>query len=102
MQAVVEIKGKQYLVAAGSRIRVATFPDEAGKIITIPSVIMTMDGKKIATGKTGQVVKAKVVAHGLGEKIRIFKHHAKKRYRRTAGLRQGYTELHIESTEAAK
>lgn len=99
MQAVVEIKGKQYLVAQGSRIRVASVADKAGTTIMFPSLIMTMDGKKVRTGKTGMVVKAKVLAHGLGEKIRVFKHHAKKRYRRTQGHRQAYTELQIESIE---
>jgi large subunit ribosomal protein L21 len=45
----------------------------------------------------GVTVEAKVVGHGRGEKIRVFKMKRRKDYRRTYGHRQNYTELEIMS-----
>lgn len=100
MHAVVEIKGKQFLVTPGSRIKVATLAEEAGKDIIFESVILASDKDVLSDKKT--TVTAHVVSHGLGKKIRVFKHHAKKRYRRTQGHRQAYTELQITDVKAGK
>ena len=48
----------------------------------------------------GAKVTAKVVAHGKGEKVYIFKYKAKSNYRRRQGHRQPYTEVLIEKIEA--
>ena len=45
----------------------------------------------------GATVKATVVAHGRGEKVRIFKMRRRKHYQKHQGHRQNYTELRIES-----
>jgi large subunit ribosomal protein L21 len=42
-------------------------------------------------------VKARVVSHGRGEKVRIFKHRRRKHYAKTQGHRQNYTELSVEA-----
>ena len=63
----------------------------------------------IALGKDGKVfvgeelanvkVNAKVVSHGKGKKVIVFKYKPKKDYRRKQGHRQPYTELVIETVE---
>ena len=47
----------------------------------------------------GAKVTAKVVEHGKGSKIRIFKYKAKSNYRRRQGHRQPYTMVEIEKIE---
>jgi large subunit ribosomal protein L21 len=41
-----------------------------------------------------------VIAHGRGEKLRIFKMRRRKNYRRTQGHRQNYTEIRIDAISA--
>jgi large subunit ribosomal protein L21 len=52
---------------------------------------MTM-GAPLVSGAT---VTAKVVAHGRGDKVRIYKMRRRKHYRKTQGHRQNYTEIEI-------
>jgi large subunit ribosomal protein L21 len=44
---------------------------------------------------SGASVTAKVVSHGRGDKIRIFKMRRRKHYRKTMGHRQNFTEIEI-------
>jgi large subunit ribosomal protein L21 len=44
---------------------------------------------------SGAAVKAKVLAHGLHDKVRIFKLRRRKHYKKSQGHRQRYTELQI-------
>lgn len=101
MRAIVAVKGKQFLVSKGDVIRVATHDLEVGKSVELP-VVLTADGAKVEHAAEANVAKATVVSHGLGVKIMIFKHHAKKRYRRKNGHRQGYTELRIDEITPVK
>jgi large subunit ribosomal protein L21 len=41
------------------------------------------------------LVKAKVIAHGRGDKVHIFKMRRRKHYRKSQGHRQNYTEIEI-------
>jgi large subunit ribosomal protein L21 len=43
----------------------------------------------------GAKVSAKVLAHGRGDKVRIFKLRRRKHYRKSQGHRQNYTEIEI-------
>jgi len=63
-------------------------------------VLMVGDGDAVRVGQptlAGATVKATVLAHGRGEKIRIFKMRRRKHYQKHQGHRQNYTELRIES-----
>ena len=46
--------------------------------------------------KVGAKVKATVVSHGRGDKVKIFKMRRRKHYQKHQGHRQGYTELKID------
>jgi large subunit ribosomal protein L21 len=48
----------------------------------------------------GAKVTAKVVKHGKGKKIIVFKYKPKKNYKRKKGHRQPFTQVVIESIEA--
>lgn len=104
MYAVIKTGGKQYRVAAGERLKIERIPGEVGAELVINEVLMVADGEKVSTGNpliSGASVKAKVLGHGRGEKIRIFKMKRRKNYRRTQGHRQDYTEISIESISQA-
>jgi large subunit ribosomal protein L21 len=98
MYAVIKTGGKQYKVAAGEKLKIESISAEVGSQIEIDQVLMVADGDKITTGTplvSGAVVKATVVSHGRGEKVKIFKLRRRKHYRKTLGHRQNYTEIEI-------
>jgi large subunit ribosomal protein L21 len=49
----------------------------------------------------GARVKATVLAHGRGEKLKIFKLRRRKHYQKTQGHRQNYTEVRIDDIVGA-
>jgi large subunit ribosomal protein L21 len=98
MYAVIKTGGKQYKVSAGEKLKIESISAEVGAQIEIDQVLMVADGDNITTGTplvAGAVVKATVVSHGRGEKIKIFKLRRRKHYRKTLGHRQNYTEIEI-------
>jgi large subunit ribosomal protein L21 len=100
MYAVVKTGGKQYKVAPGEKLKVEQIPADVGADVVLEQVLMVGDGDAVRVGQptlAGATVKATVVAHGRGEKIRIFKMRRRKHYQKHQGHRQNYTELRIES-----
>ena len=100
MYAVVKTGGKQYKVAPGEKLKVEQIPADVGAEVILDQVLMVGDGDAIRLGQpnvTGATVKATVVAHGRGEKIRIFKMRRRKHYQKHQGHRQNYTELKIDA-----
>ena len=98
MYAVVETGGKQYRVSLGSNFRVEKLPQNVGDVVDIPRVLLLSDEGKIQAGNPiveGVSVKAEIVGHGRNKKIRVFKMKRRKKYRRTQGHRQAFTELRI-------
>ncbi len=103
MYAVIKTGGKQYRVSAGEKVRVETIEAEVGAEVVLDQVLMVGDGDKVSVGKpliTGAAVKATVVSHGRGDKVRIFKHRRRKHYKKQAGHRQNYTEIQISGISA--
>ena len=98
MYAVIKTGGKQYRVSAGEKLKVESLPAEVGAEITLDQVLMVADGDNVRMGTptvSGASVKATVVGHGRGEKLKIFKMRRRKHYRKTQGHRQNYTEIQI-------
>ena len=101
MLAVIKTGGKQYLVSPGDKIKVELLEAEAGKEITFGEVLLcdkTGDGKAMQVGTplvSGAKVTARVLIHGKGKKLIIFKYKPKKRYKRKIGHRQQFTEVEI-------
>jgi large subunit ribosomal protein L21 len=103
MYAVVKTGGKQYRVGPGQKLKVETLPAEVGAEVVLGDVLMVADGDKVTMGSpllAGAQVTAKVLAHGRGDKVRIFKMTRRKHYRKTQGHRQNFTELEITGIKA--
>jgi large subunit ribosomal protein L21 len=103
MYAVVETGGKQYRVVVGEQLRVEKLPGMTGEVIDLPRVLAVIQGEDVKIGNPlleGASVKAEVMAHGRDKKIRIFKMKRRKKYRRTQGHRQAYTQLKVTEISA--
>ena len=100
MYAVVKTGGKQHKVTVGEKLNVEQIPAELDSQIELNEVLMIADGDKVTVGAptvAGAKVVAKVVAHGRGEKIRIFKMRRRKHYQKRQGHRQNFTQIEIVS-----
>ena len=98
MYAIIESCGKQYKVAEGDVVFFEKLNIEEGKKVTFDNVVLVSDDKKVEVGAPyvkGVKVEGKVVSHGKGKKILVYKYKAKKNYRRTQGHRQPYTKVEI-------
>ena len=98
MYAVVKTGGKQYRVSAGEKLKVEQIPADVGGEIALDQVLLVADGEAVMLGTplvAGATVKAKVIGHGRGDKVRIFKRRRRKHYRKSQGHRQNYTEIEI-------
>ena len=103
MYAVVKTGGKQYRVVAGDKLKVEQIPADVGAQVILDQVLMVGEGDSVRLGQptlAGVSVKATVVSHGRGEKVKIFKMRRRKHYQKHQGHRQGYTELKIDAIDA--
>lgn len=103
MYAIVETGGKQLKVSQGNTIYVEKLNAEVGSTVTLDKVFLVGDDTGVKVGKPtldGAKVVAKVLDHGRGKKIVVFKYKSKKNYHKKQGHRQPYTKLVIESIEA--
>ncbi|OWY37667.1 50S ribosomal protein L21 [Xenophilus sp. AP218F] len=100
MYAVIKTGGKQYKVVVGQKLKVEQIPADIDSQIVLEEVLMVADGEQVMVGAplvAGAAVKATVVAHGRGEKVRIFKMRRRKHYQKHQGHRQNFTELRIDA-----
>ena len=103
MYAVVRTGGKQYRLGVGDSVKVEKLSDEVGNIVELSQILMVSDGGEVKVGTplvTGASVKAKIVGHGRNKKIRVFKMKRRKKYRRTQGHRQAFTQLKVTEINA--
>jgi large subunit ribosomal protein L21 len=99
MYAVIKTGGKQYKVAPGEKLKVELLPADVGTQVTLDQVLLVGDEASVRLGQpvvAGASVTATVLAHGRGEKLRIFKMRRRKHYQKHQGHRQGFTELQID------
>ena len=104
MYAIIESCGKQYKVAEGDVVFFEKLDVEEGKKITFDNVVLVSDDKKVEVGAPyvkGVKVEGKVVSHGKGKKILVYKYKPKKNYRRTQGHRQQNTKVEITKIKTA-
>jgi large subunit ribosomal protein L21 len=103
MYAVIKTGGKQYRVTKGETLKIETVAGDVGSAITLDKVLMVGDGDKVSVGKpllNGAAVKATIVSHGRGDKVKIFKMKRRKHYQKHQGHRQNYTEIRIDGISA--
>jgi large subunit ribosomal protein L21 len=96
--AIVRLGGKQYRVAVGDSLLVDRLPVEEGNSLTLqPLLVRTADGGYDAAVIKGAKVKARVLEHTLGEKVRVFTYKPKKTFKKTRGHRSRLSRVSIES-----
>jgi len=97
MIAVIKTGGKQYIVKPGDKLKVEKLEKKEGEEISFSDVLLVEKNKKVDIGTplVKAEVTAKVLSHGKGDKVIVFKYKAKKRYSRKIGHRQPYTEIEI-------
>ncbi len=103
MYAIIQTGGKQYRVAEGDVLNVEKLAVEAGGEYVFDQVLSVVNDADVKIGAPvveGAKVTAKVVEHGKGEKIFVFKYKAKSNYRKRQGHRQPYTQVEIVSIQA--
>ncbi|MEZ5507720.1 MAG: 50S ribosomal protein L21 [Gammaproteobacteria bacterium] len=103
MYAVFVSGGKQHRVTEGDVVRLELLEADAGQTIEFDQVLLVSNGEDVKIGAPvveGGKVKAEVVTHGRGEKIRIVKFRRRKHFRKQAGHRQYFTEVKITGISA--
>ena len=81
MFAIIETGGKQYKVAEGDVVRVELLDAEVDSTIEIEKVLAVYDDKELKIGTPyvdGAKVSCKVVEHGKGKKVLVFRYKPKK------------------------
>lgn len=96
--AIVKIGGKQYKVSKDKVIEVERLNIKQGEKFSLEEVLLHVADGSVKLGKprvSGAIVKAQVLEHLKGKKLRIAKFKAKSKYRRVAGHRQYLTKIKI-------
>ena len=95
--AVIKTGGKQYRVEEGQILLVERLRDEPGATVELTPLLLAGDGDPVLdAAKLAQApVKAEIVGHERGKKLRVFKFKPKRGYRRRTGHRQELTRLRI-------
>ena len=102
MYAIIQTGGKQYRVSEGDVLSIEKLTAAEGEEVVFDQVLTVVSDGDIKIGKPvveGAKVTAKVVEHGKGKKILVFKYKAKSNYRKRQGHRQPYTKVEISKIE---
>lgn len=103
MYAIIETGGKQYRVSEGDVLTIEKLEIGEGETVEFDRVLTVVKEGELLLGKpvvADAKVTAKVLAHGKGKKILVFKYKAKSNYRRRQGHRQPFTKVVIEKIYA--
>ncbi|MBI0006162.1 MULTISPECIES: 50S ribosomal protein L21 [Gilliamella] len=98
MYAVFQSGGKQHRVSEGQVVRLEKIEVETGSEVVFDKVLMVANGEDIKVGAPfveGATIKAEIVEHGRGEKVKIVKFRRRKHYRKQQGHRQWFTDVKI-------
>ena len=103
MYAIIKTGGKQYKVKEEEIVEIEKLECAEGDSVEFEEVKAISDDNGFQIGQPnieGAKVKAKVIEHGKGDKIIVFKYKPKNNYRKKTGHRQPYTKVIIEKIEA--
>ena len=98
MYAIVDIKGFQYKLTQGEKLRVPRFDSEVGDTFTLDEVLLISDNGAVTIGEPyieGAEVEATIINQGKDDKIIVFKKKRRKDYQVKRGHRQDFTEIEI-------
>ena len=103
MYAIIKTGGKQLKVKTGDIVEVEKLDVKVGDKVTLSEVLAVGEGKELKVGTPtveGASVTASVVSEGRADKVRIFQFRKRKHSKKSAGHRQYYVELKIETIAA--
>lgn len=99
MYAIVDIAGKQFKVSKDQSIYTPTLEGKEGDKVEFDNILLVENKGKVNIGSPtikGAKVFAKIIEHGKGDKIIVFKKKRRKGYKVKNGHRQGYTRIMID------
>lgn len=99
MYAIIETGGKQYKVQEGDILSIEKLNASEGETVEISNVLAVVTDGNLVLGKPlveGAKAVLKVLEHGKGEKVIVFKYKPKKDYRKIRGHRQPFTRVVVE------
>lgn len=94
--AIIATGGKQYRVSEGDIIYIEKLDNQVDDSVSFP--VLMLGGEVVKAGNPlveGSEVTGKVLQHGRGQKIIVYKYKSKKNYRRKQGHRQPFTKVEI-------
>src|SRR5215207_10643396 len=102
--AVVRCGGKQYRVEEGTTLLVDRMSADEGASVDLEPLLYAGGKDTLFSGDDlGRVkVKAKIVGHERGPKLRVFKFKPKRGYKRTTGHRSELTRIEVTSISVGK
>ena len=103
MYAIVETGGQQYRVSVGDKIRVEKIDKPTGETVELDKVLLVAGDDGVQIGQpyvSNASVVSLVTDQDREKKIHGFKYKRRKKYRKTWGHRQYYTELEIKEIKA--
>jgi large subunit ribosomal protein L21 len=98
MYAIVEIAGKQYKVEKDMTINVDKLDKNENDDLVLDKILMVSGGDTVLIGKpylSNVKITAKVLGDVKGDKVRGVKFLKRKRFTRTIGHRQNYSQIQI-------
>ena len=96
MYSVIECGGFQHKITVGETLKVPKMDAKVGDVVTVSNVLLYANGEAVTIGAplvSGAAVTLEVLNQGKGDKVLSFKRKARKRYRKTIGHRQQFTEV---------
>jgi ribosomal protein L21 len=96
MYSVIECGGFQHKITVGETLKVPKMDAKVGDVVTVSNVLLHANGEAVTIGAplvSGAAVTLEVLNQGKGDKVLSFKRKARKRYRKTIGHRQQFTEV---------
>jgi large subunit ribosomal protein L21 len=96
MYSVIVSGGFQHKVTPGERVKLSKINAPVGEVLTVSDVLLFANGSTVKVGApkvADATVKLEVLQHDRGDKVRVFKKKRRKRYRKTQGHRQHFTEV---------
>lgn len=98
MYAVLKTGGKQIRVSKGDKVRVEKLSGSVGEEIRFADVLMVGGTEEVKIGRPrleGFVVTGKILEQDRSRKVIVYKVKRRKKFRKTIGHRQAYTQVEI-------
>ena len=104
MKALVEHRGKQFIVEEGKKFKVPFLNGKVGEKVVLDHILYIDDTKNKEFGKPyleKMSVSAKIISHEKDDKVVVFKMKRRKGYQVKKGHRQDYTVIKIDKIKKA-